>query len=826
MRNFFPTRSSGAAVSRPGSLYLTTTRDNNSGARLLPFVYSDSSSFVIEMGIFSLGGVRHIYFRFIWQGAQLQARYLPLTAQTGAFTVGQVVTGATSAATGMILGIITGPLGNNILQIREMVGAFIGGEALSDLLGGAALANGGVYTDVFEVQTGTVSNTFDLMKVKYAQTGAVLTLAHPDWSTPQELRRFDNVNGWPKWTFGNILFQPPYPFFDSSSAVPGGYPVAIEPFPAIDVDHPAREWTWIVTQTVQEIATGRLIETFGWVVNEQWDGTAAAPTALDVPALVAVYPDRAVVISRGTHLEVAGSAIGLTAPAANRNYQNLAFRVITCNVYRGRGGLYGFLGSFDGDTFTDAGAVPDYTRQPPLGQNPFRITTPAGVVTTDGPAAVAFYQDKRMFAGTLKRPTGVFASGTGEYTDFDLHTIVHVPGESLYFELAARKYEEIVHLVSHQQLIIGTKSSVWRLSGAQGGVLDFDSVDAKVIDEVGMTGLAPVLFDGLVIYARTKGTGVRALHFDANILTYTGRDLSEHADHLFIGRSIGAAGANTTKELIDWTFAEDPWGVVWAVRADGMLLSLTIGADEYGWARHDALPSSLSATAGYGTPAAYKRVCSVPEDDEDAVYTIVQRAIAGSFGTNCIERMTSRVRRGLPTDDGCVDCGVMLTWHAADGVILGGLAHLEGETVYVCGKGNAPQGPFTVVGGQIELGVLPLENTGAGSAILYVGMLFYPDLALLPIVSAETKMKKKIVTRVCFEVEQTTGIQAGQDFEHLQETLPNDVADGYVPPVPDTKAIIVRPTNNWDTEAIAVLRQALPLPVTVVGATRELEMGG
>lgn len=820
MRNFFPARNSGAAVSRPGSVHLGQTRDNTSAVRLIPFVYADDSSFCLEVG---LTAAARVYVRFWQDGALLQARYLPIDIVTaGALRVGDTLIGG-YGGTARILSISTSLLGHTQVQVGAEAGpAFNFGEPFTTTGGAVGTLLDGVSAGALELNTGAVPSTFDLLKVKYAQTGAVMLLTHPDWPA-QELRRLDDVGAQPFWTLQDYVFARPFPFFDPSSAA-GGHPVVLNPFPTPDAAHPAREWGYICTLTVQDTLTGRTFETAPWYVVEQWDDNVAnAPTSLAFPSQFSVYPDQAVTLKRGGHLEVDGYAGALTEPAQNKNFPNTSYRVLGMNVYRGRDRLFGLVGTTDVATFVDVGAEPDYATPPPRGTHPFRITDVAGATVTERPRAVAFFQDSLLFAGTPRRPAGFWKSATGDYADFDLNELVHTAGESLYFELASRRFEQIINMVSHQKLIVGTKSSVWSVSGAQGGVLDFDSVDARVVDEVGMTELAPLVIDGKVLFARTKGSGVRALVFDGQYGMYDGVDLSGQSEHLFLGDSISALGTAYGKALVDWTYAEDPWGVVWAVRADGLLLSLTLGAEgTYGWARHDG--DTNRGVGGIPTSPRHLRVCAVPEGDEDAVYMVVERII-NNAPKYFVERMTSRVRRGNAFDDGCLDCSRIVNQPTPSASITG-LDHLEGEQVYVCAKGNAPQGPFTVTGGAITLGAAMAPNFQLFRVLLYVGLKFTPELELLDVVSAESRLKKKAVTRVGFELDQSSGILLGQDFDNLTDSRPHTVESGWDAPVPQTSIVEVNPVRHWDTGGRACLRQTLPLPVTVVGAVRELDVGG
>lgn len=68
---------------------------------------------------------------------------LPYDTQTGNFTVGNVLVGATSGATARIVADADGGA-SGTLTLQDVVGVFVDNEALSDGSGGAALANGGV----------------------------------------------------------------------------------------------------------------------------------------------------------------------------------------------------------------------------------------------------------------------------------------------------------------------------------------------------------------------------------------------------------------------------------------------------------------------------------------------------------------------------------------------------------------------------------------------------------------------------------------------------------------------------------------------------------
>lgn len=768
-RNFFIAKS-GAAVSRPGTLFV-----NESGVRvaiefgedigvcrLVPFVFSDDESYVLEFGIG--------YIRF--------------------HTLGRTVLSGGSP--------------------YEILGTAIAGD--------------------------------DLPKLRFAQVGNVLTVCIPrtGFQAPYELRRLGPTN----WTWTRAVFTPPDPVLPDvgASLMPDPYnptaPRAIITTPfmlygsslkAPTDDHPAQEWVWAFTAIMQRISDGTIFESVAQVVKYVTDGVERLGSG--DPVVQVPLADHQVVLDSETHVKL--GRLGLQE-GVDPTYRTLAFR-----IYRGRGDLFGWVGDTRNREFIDTGDVPDYTVQPPLGTNPFRVLQRGlGGPHVAVPVTVGFFQERRIFGGAtgetdadpLARPATLFASAVGDYYNFDARLAFDVSGEALVLDLASRKYEEIRHLVPMDKLVVLTNSTARTVGGTQ-GPLDFDDVDARVVDEVGSTGVVPAVVDGCVLFVRTKGVGARALIPQASDTPYQGVDISEQARHLFLGKG---------RQIVDWAYAEDPWGVVWAVREDGVLLSLTFTRNQVAWARHD-------------TDGIVESICSVPEGEEDAVYLVVKRVINGE-SKRFIERMTSRVRRVLESDpdpvftaepsaddtdslyptDVCVDCGFTYAGVPVLSIEDAKLLNLVGKNVWVVARGSAAMGPFLVTDtgngtGLVQIAddlsvALPPPNAvdtdGNPIWVAHVGLAFTADLESLAISGGET-LKQKALVQVGFELDSARGIKAGQKFTKLTTWQQRTFGDGFDAISAATALVYTAVDNSWDKAARVVLRQEQPLPVTVVGITRE-----
>lgn len=846
MRNFFASHH-GAAVSRPGTLFVNAAKNpNDTEARLIPFIFSDEQSYALEFG--------EGYIRFHTNGGTVEnlpgtGGYFQKTTQYQTAhlrgikysQVGDVLTLTRNGYAAMELRRLPDwtLAGLQLLQTRAEAEALFASAQSSLNTGGNPdpVVVKAAFRRIFITQDEAAAEAIALAFGEVSFTAWMG--AHPldipgglvafqtAYYNAFEAALWDGAQGAPHWTFLPAQFTRAAPFFAGTA---GSYPcIDSNHLPAEDATHPDRVWMYAVTQTVKDRETGRQFETLPYFVVDSWDHNPAnRPVAL-ADNLHSVYPDAHLILYRGQHLDRAGT----DPQAVDQSFQELGW-----NIYKGHDRrVMGLIGTAEGDTFVDVGIEPDYATQPPMGTNPFLTYDYAGnLAEVETPAACCIFQDRRWFGGTQLRPITLFGSATGDYPNFDLHQLVHSAGESVLFDLAALQGEKLVHLVPGRQMLVGTRSN-WRYLRGAGGPVDYDSIDTNIIDNVGTRDVVPLVLDDELLFVRTKGSGVRALKTDQGE-NLRGYDCSTHADHLLRGKGDYFPSLGFKKTLIDWTYAEDPWGLIWAVREDGMLLSATyLGEGKAGFAWHDSYTAN-------GAPGIFKSVCAVPEGDEDAVYVLVRRALAVAAPTAspsllvpapsgfvlCVERMTSRVRNGDAEDDACVDCG--LRFEGLPTTTITDLDHLIGEQVWFVATGNPPMGPLLVsAAGEIELPDMPIANDDA-NVVGFIGLRYVPELETLDVAagSAKGKMAAKAVAQVGLELEQSSGILVGRTFQtsdaDMLETQPHTVATGYGQPEPETELVTSELDNSWETGGRICIRQSKPLPVTVKAILRDLSVGG
>lgn len=505
----------------------------------------------------------------------------------------------------------------------------------------------------------------------------------------------------------------------------------------------------------------------------------------------------------------------LSIPGKNEDPLSLTISFIhypgaTAVIYRGRNGMFGWVGEVEDTgatggilTFKDYGIEPDYRRPPITNKNPFEVWATGDSPRVERPAVSGYHDQRHYYAGTIERPEWIIASAVNDFLNFDKVPLGRADA-SIQFLLASSQREEIRSLVSLDRLLVFTDSSVWTVEGPEGRPLSAtDLIQARIQLKTGSSWIDPLVIGRKCLFVRDKNHGVHDFYYSWDLRNYTGSDISSNAEHLM------------RSPIVAWAFAPEPWHLVWAVRDDGTLLSLNYDPGA-AWSQHE-------------TDGLFQDVACIPEGNEDVVYVAVRRFLRGSLRT-CIERMAPRVvsdvRRAM-----CLDSGVTHTFNYSWGakptsVTVTGLGHLEGRKVAVVCEGQVMD-EQEVSGGAITTNVPPDHSKspvlGTLTGYVHVGLPFVADLELLDV--PQSRERKKIIKKVTWDIVESTGLKVGEKFSSLFDWRQRRIEQGFSGNQLETGQASVFIKGTWNTGGRAVLRQTDPLPVTVLGVTREGEYG-
>lgn len=492
----------------------------------------------------------------------------------------------------------------------------------------------------------------------------------------------------------------------------------------------------------------------------------------------------------------------------------------------------------------------------------------------DYPGAVSYFEQRRVFAGTLAKPHNLWTTRSGDESAMS-YSIPLRDDDRIAIRLAARDFERILHIVPILDLVLLTSGGEWRLTSVNSDAITPTTVAAKPQAGIGANHVRPIVVNNSILYAAARGGHIREMGYRFQDSGYVTGDLSLRAPHLFDGYTI-----------VDSAYSKSPYPIVWFVSSSGDLLGITYVPDQQvgGWHHHD--------TQG----GAFESCCVVQEGAEDHLYVVVNRG-----GTRYIERMadwfvTSRADRfcvdsGLSYDGRAQATGITLSngspWtvgsivrvtaqasiftedHVGQYVtldngdddpirleitsyisgalvdatavaaipveyqavlisdwslgadIFAGLDHLEGETVSILADG-AVMPRQVVSGGQVEIDEI--------ASVVHIGLPVTADLGTLPVANqidgAFGQGRHYNVNKVFLRLFESGGVWAGPDETQLQEAKIRDDELLGDPPDLQTGLVEVEMDPSWRFDGQVLVRNTDPLPMHVTALLLELAIGG
>lgn len=669
-RNFF-INYRGGTLSRSGLKYVGTckqaaTASDTTPPRNIPFQFNINQGYILEFG--------NMYMRIISDGAYVVEQDNAITAiskaSPGVFTY-------TNTHYSLSNGdwIFVSDVGGmtNFNGLVWIVAGLSGSNFhVTDLFGNA------IDTTTFNTYTsgGTLERIYtvvspyavaDLPYLKYTQSADTMSLTCVNQATGTDYAPYDLVrNSATSWAFTAVTFA-------SSIAAPTG--VSATPQASTTVD---TYYSYVVT-----------------AINEAKEESVAS-------SIVTAH-NNDIALFQGSNV-IAWSAV---TDAVNYNVYKAT---PVYNVTTPSGVSFGLIGTSSGLNFVDTNLIADFTITPPQATNPFPSTG-------DYPSVVAYYQQRRVYANTKNNPDSYYMSRPGAYLNMDVSFPV-IDSDAITGTPWAQQINGIQFLVPMTNgLVTLTGTGAWLVNGGSNSAITSSDQTATAQAYNGCNfHVQPLVANYNILYVQAKGSIVRDLSYNFFSNIFTGEDRTILSSHLF-----------NYYQIQQWCWAEEPFKVAWAVRNDGIMLSLTYvkEQDVYAWARHD-------------TNGLFVNVCSVTEPPVDAVYTIVKRYITGqNKWVYYQERMDNRNWENVE-DSFCVDAGLQysgitpnatLTPAAANGtanisavnIISGGGGYVSPTAIADDPTGEGSGATFSVtVSGGIITAITPLtqgQNYQAGTTI-------------------------------------------------------------------------------------------------------------
>lgn len=406
------------------------------------------------------------------------------------------------------------------------------------------------------------------------------------------------------------------------------------------------------------------------------------------------------------------------------------------------------------------------------------------------PELVALYEQRLVFAANLSRPQALWFSKAGDFTNFGVSGPI-VDSDAITLTLDTGQQNRILWLSASQRLLVGTVGSEWSISGS-GGPITPTSILARKSTNQGSEKLKPHQIGPVTLFLEKFGKTVNQLVYDFNINSYNVVDLSILSPHL-----------TRSSPIVRWGYQKDPGNILWAIREDGVCLTLTYQRE------HGVLAWTPQKTEGRFIDAV-----SIPGNDESEVWFTVLRNIDG-IETYYIEKLAPNMDSPDLEQAKFVDS--YIEYSGVPVSVISGLGHLEGKEVQILGD-EAVVPPETVTGGQITL-TKEVSRATIGLPYCCDIIPIMPDApdVIGTLIGRNRKLDQLVVMLWETVLLQIGTFKNGVLGEMRDVPFRNETGDPQEPLQPFTGLRVIDQQLASDRETRILIRHKEPLPFTLLG---------
>ena len=288
---------------------------------------------------------------------------------------------------------------------------------------------------------------------------------------------------------------------------------------------------------------------------------------------------------------------------------------------------------------------------------------PAAWTGTNWPATGTYYQGRLWLGGTPAEPETFWASKSALPEDFTQGTLA-ADGMTFTLEKAGR----IRWMESTKNLLIGTANGEHIIT-SQGGVVIPGDIQVNQQSSYGSAAyMRPVKIGDLLLYTSPDRRRVYTMQYEWNADNWLSTDLSFPSEHL------------TKGDLINVSWAQNPYNLMWMVTRDGDMVSMTYerATNTIGWHRHNTNGKFLDVASDTGVDG-------------------------NSFNITVTARQENELFVEWVEKDNFIMDSFIEVYSSTPFTTVTGLLDLEGLTVKVLVDGNSIHPDRTVASGQITL---------------------------------------------------------------------------------------------------------------------------
>ena len=399
------------------------------------------------------------------------------------------------------------------------------------------------------------------------------------------------------------------------------------------------------------------------------------------------------------------------------------------------------------------------------------------------PGSVSLYEQRLIAGGSPAYADYVWMSRIGQPLNFILGT---KDDDALSIPVYSDQINPIAHIVQTKALMALTYGGESTIVGGIERPITPTNIQIKNQSTHGCTNVRPVRIGNQIFFLQRGSTALRATSYQADSDGYVAPEISKLSRHLM------------TVPIVDMAYQQSPDSVIWLVREDGIMLTVTIDSTE-----------SVIAWTWHETDGAFESVACIPsQSGADEVWVITRRLVDGNT-----VRYVERLDDGVHTDS----CKTGTTETAT--ALWGGFNHLVGKTLQVVADGIPITSATVNSSGEILL-EREAESIEAGLQYIPRVEMLTPELISQTGSAQGNDMRIHRATLVMLN---TVGCKLDGEYVEFRE-FDTEVLDQAIAPFTGQKDLSIL---GWERgRAEIVIEQDQPLPFHILSVIRKFTVNG
>ncbi|WP_419785982.1 hypothetical protein [Pseudodesulfovibrio sp.] len=360
--------------------------------------------------------------------------------------------------------------------------------------------------------------------------------------------------------------------------------------------------------------------------------------------------------------------------------------------------------------------------------------------------------------------------------------------DAIEVTLSGRQANGIEFLVPRTKLWLGTAGGEWTICGSLSAAVTPATIKANQEGTCGASSTRPEAVGFATLYIQRAGRKIREMAYSLASDAYVSRDLTILSEHI------------TAPGLTQLAWVQEPDSILYCVRSDGVLVSLTYEPDQ-----------EVAAWSRVVTDGKVEGVTSVfsPQSMRDELWAVIRRQVGGKE-VRYIEYLESNFDADI-TEAFFVDSGLTYRGEATSKVF--GMGHLAGRSVSVLADGAVQTDRVVAADGSITL--------DRAASVVHAGLPYVSKLQPMRLEAGNSRgtaqTKQKRITKVSVRFHATLGGKIGPDAENLETVCFRS------PAIPMGRSVgawsgdkTVNFPRGWNRDGILTVVQDQPLPMTVL----------